>query len=480
MAFILPMLHDRITTILRENMDYEPTGSQLQLIGILASYLVSNEEMEVLMIKGYAGTGKTSMVKSMVSAMDRLGMKYVLMAPTGRAAKVLSSYSERPAYTIHKRIYRQKTAREGIGEFVLDRNLQPGTVFIIDEASMITNQSADGMVFGTGKLLEDLIEYVHSRPECKLILMGDTAQLPPVGLSISPALDRKVLEGYGLEVRESFLEDVIRQSADSGILSNATHLRKVLSGNRFPKPAFNVRDFDDIIQISGEYLLEEISSSYDRYGIGNTAIITRSNKRANRFNQAIRSRVFYKEEEITKGDHLMIVRNNYYWNDMEAPIDFIANGDVAEVLNIGEYEEKYGYRFALAELHFPDYGEFRVSARILLDALSTDRASLTSDDGRVLYRNIAGEFPEIKSGKKKYEKIREDPYFNALQVKFAYAVTCHKAQGGQWRSVFVDQGTIAADRIDRDYYRWLYTAVTRASDRLYLINFPEEYFLSPR
>ena len=475
---MLSVLKDHIISLLNKNLEYTPTESQVRLIDQLGAYFVSQDDMEVLLVKGYAGTGKTSMVKSIVTTLDEFRLRYVLLAPTGRAAKVLSSYSDRPAYTIHKKIYRQKTAKEGVGEFVLNKNLQASTVFIVDEASMITNQSQEVAHFGSGKLLEDLVEYVYTQPGCKLILIGDTAQLPPVGLSTSPALDPAILASYDLKTRESFLEDVIRQSIGSGILHNATLLRKDLAGERFEKPGFQLEGFDDIHRISGEFLLDEISNSYERYGMGGTAIITRSNKRANRFNNAIRSQVLYKDEEISKGDHLMIVRNNYYWNDEEETIDFIANGDTAEVVKITGFEELYGFHFAQAELKFPDYGDIQVQARIILDALSTETASLTADDGRLLYNNIAEDFPELKSRKKKYEKIREHPYFNALQVKFAYAVTCHKAQGGQWKSVFVDQGYITSEMIDRDYYRWLYTAVTRATDKLYLVNFPEDYFIS--
>jgi len=472
------MLKDHIISLLRKNLDYLPTNSQVGLIDQLGAYLVSQEDMEVMLVKGYAGTGKTSMVKSIVTTLDEFRMRYVLLAPTGRAAKVLSSYSDRPAFTIHKKIYRQKTAKEGIGEFVLNKNLQASTVFIVDEASMITNQSQEVAHFGSGKLLEDLIEYVYTQPGCKLILIGDTAQLPPVGLSMSPALDPAVLAGYDLLTRESFLDDVIRQSIGSGILNNATLIRKDLTSERFEKPGFQLEGFNDIERISGEYLLEEISNSYDRYGMGGTAIITRSNKRANRFNNAIRGQVLFKDEGISKGDHLMIVRNNYFWNDEDENIDFIANGDTAEVVKISGFEELYGFHFAQAELKFPDYGDIHLEVKIILDALSTETASLTADEGRLLYNNIAEDYPELKSRKKKYEKIREHPYFNALQVKFAYAVTCHKAQGGQWKSVFVDQGYISNEMINRDYYRWLYTAVTRATEKLYLINFPGDYFIS--
>jgi exodeoxyribonuclease-5 len=337
---------------------------------------------------------------------------------------------------------------------------------------MITNQAQENNLFGSGRLLDDLVTYVYNQKECRLILIGDTAQLPPVGLDISPALDLNELGRLGLKASELFLDDVVRQSSGSGILATATTLRQNLADGHIKRPEFNLSGFADVHYITGEYLIEEIHASYDRFGTGGTIVITRSNKRANRFNTAIRSRILDRQEEIEKDDLLMIVRNNYFWNDDGENLDFIANGDIAGITRIFGFQDRYGYRFADVELIFPDYGNVYVKATIILDSLLSESASLSAEEGRVLYNNIAEDFPEIRSKRKKYEMIREHPYFNALQVKFAYAVTCHKAQGGQWNSVFVDQGYVPDEMVTREYYRWLYTAFTRATDKLWLVNFP--------
>jgi len=468
------MLKDHLISLLRKNFDYSPTPSQTRLIDRLAAHIASPAGKDVFIIKGYAGTGKTTMVSSLVATLDHFGIGYVLLAPTGRAAKVLSSYSNRQAYTIHKKIYRQRSAKDGVGEFVLDRNLHSDTYFIVDEASMITNQAQENTIFGSGRLLEDLVTYVYNQKNCRLILIGDTAQLPPVGLDISPALDLKELKKLGLQASELFLDDVVRQSSGSGILATATLLRQNLAEGHIARPEFNLSEFDDIQNITGEYLIEEIRSSYERHGTGGTVIITRSNKRANRFNIAIRSQILERQGTIEKGDNLMIVKNNYFWKDEAETLDFIANGDIAEITHIFGSGDRYGYRFAEVELSFPDYGNVPVRAIIILDSLLSGSASLSTEEGKVLYNNIAEDFPEIRSKKKKYEMIRQHPYFNALQVKFAYAVTCHKAQGGQWNSVFVDQGYVPDEMVTREYYRWLYTAFTRATDKLWLVNFPEK------
>jgi exodeoxyribonuclease-5 len=466
------MLKDHIISLLRKNFDYPPTQSQLRLIDQLGEHISLPAGKDVFVIKGYAGTGKTTMVSSLVATFDSFRIGYVLLAPTGRAAKVLSSYSGRQAYTIHKKIYRQKSAKDGVGEFVLDRNLHTGTYFIVDEASMITNQAQENTLFGTGRLLDDLITYVFNQKKCRLILIGDTAQLPPVGLDMSPALDLKVLGKLGLRAGEFFLDDVIRQSGDSGILTIATTLRQNLSEGHIARPEFYLSGFTDVQNITGEYLIEEIRTSYEQYGTGGTVIITRSNKRANRFNMAIRSQILERQVPIEKGDFLMIVKNNYFWKDEDETLDFIANGDMAEITRILGFQDRYGYHFADVELRFPDYGDVYVRATIILDSLLSESASLSAEEGRILYQNIAADFPEIRSKKKKYEAIRNHAYYNALQVKFAYAVTCHKAQGGQWKSVFVDQGYVSDEMVNREYYRWLYTAFTRATDKLWLVNFP--------
>lgn len=470
------MLKNHLADLLRENLGYEATRSQVKLMELMAGFIAPGNDMEVLLVNGYAGTGKTTLVRSLVRTLDKFRQKYVLLAPTGRAAKVLSSYTGKPAHTVHKRIYRQKSTRDGMGVFVLDRNLSGDTLFVVDEASMIANQEQEMKVFGSGRLLDDLVEYVYSREGCKLILLGDTAQLPPVGLDISPALDPRVLASYDLNVHEGFLDEVVRQSMTSGILMNATRLRKDAEKGSFGWPRFTEAGFEDIRRIRGDELIEEISDAYDRVGMGNTIVVTRSNKRANQYNEGIRNRILWREADIHTGDLLMVVRNNYYWTQDDPAMDFIANGDITEIVDIGERQERYGFRFADVSLRFPDYGDREMDVKIMLDTLSLETASLGFEENRQLYFNIMEDFPEVKSKRKKYELAREHPFYNALQVKFAYAVTCHKAQGGQWDTVFVDQGYINEEMINREYYRWLYTAVTRATKNLYLINFSDRYF----
>ena len=472
------MLKTHIARLLKDNFDYEPTESQKDLISNLSFFISNQESKPVFLLKGYAGTGKTTIISSLVKTLDEFHLQYILLAPTGRAAKVLSNYTRRPAFTIHKKIYIQKSAKEGMGIFVLERNMFSNTFFIIDEASMITNQAQDLSSFGTGRLLDDLIQYVYNDKNNKLILIGDTAQLPPVSLNISPALDIKILQNYGLNVIESNLTDVIRQSMGSGILFNATELRNLLDNNKIHLPSIRTKRFIDIIPLTGAELVEELSKAYDQHGHNETIIVTRSNKRANKYNQGIRNQILNRETEISKGDFLMIVRNNYFWLDENQVTDFIANGDIAEVVKIHKYEEQYGFRFADVTLRFPDYENMTIQCKIMLDTLMIETAALGQERSQELYHHILEDYPEIKSKRKQYETVREHSYFNALQVKFAYAVTCHKAQGGQWEAVFVDQGFITEDMINIEYLRWLYTAFTRATRKLYLINFSPRYFES--
>jgi len=470
------MLRIHIAQLLLDNFDYEPTESQKDLITKLSVFISDSEQKHLFLLKGYAGTGKTSIISSLVKTLDEFNLKYVLLAPTGRAAKVLSTYTQRPAFTVHKKIYIQKSSREGMGIFALEKNMHSNTYFIIDEASMINNQAQELDIFGTGRLLDDLVEYVYIGKNNKLILIGDTAQLPPVGLDISPALDLAILQNYNLKVTESCLIDVIRQSMGSGILFNATALRDLLDNNRITLPSVRTKGFPDVIPISGSDLIEELSKSYDVHGHDKTIVVTRSNKRANKYNQGIRNQILNRESEICRGDFVMIVRNNYFWLDENQATDFIANGDIAEVIRITNQEEQYGLRFADATLCFPDYGNMMVSCKVMLDTLSIETAALNHEKSTELYHHIVEDYPEIKSRRKQYETVREHPYFNALQIKFAYAVTCHKAQGGQWESVFIDQGFITEDMINVEYLRWLYTAFTRATKKLFLINFNSRYF----
>ncbi len=472
------MLSNFFISIFKEKLKFEPTSQQEEAIKKLSDFVIKKESDRVFILKGYAGTGKTTLISALVKSLNKQKNKSVLLAPTGRAAKVFSSYSKSSAYTIHKKIYRQTSSIDGFGKFIVDKNLHKNTIFIIDEASMISNSSFESSVFGSGRLLDDLLEYVYGGENCRLILVGDTAQLPPVGISISPALDKNELEAHGYQVTEIELTVVVRQSQDSGILFNATNIRELvknkLTTGTYPKIA--IEDFDDIERVSGADLIESISDSYTKDGNEQTLIVTRSNKRANRYNQGIRASILWREEEIAVGDLLMIVKNNYFWADDIKEIDFIANGDIAEIVRIKKREEMYDHNFADVTLSFPDYNNIEIDVKILLDTLDINTASLPYEENRTLFFSIQDDYANIKSKKKRYDKVRENHYFNAMQVKFAYAVTCHKAQGGQWDTVYVDQGYITEDMINTEYFRWLYTALTRASKKLYLVNFKDEFF----
>ena len=459
-----------------KNLGNIPTSDQSEALKLIARYITQGSNDVIFLITGYAGTGKTSVISAIVKTLDLLRMKSVLLAPTGRAAKVLSSYAGKPAFTIHKKIYRQKSMKEGIGSFVLDRNLSKDTFFIVDEASMISNSSNDGSVFGSGKLLEDLVEYVYSGADCRLILVGDTAQLPPVGSILSPALDPDALKEFGFGLITAELKEVVRQSETSGILMNATQIRFQIAERTLEKPKLDCINFNDVIRLSGEELIEEISSAYGTCGLEGTIIVVNSNKQANRYNQGIRNRIFFREEEISPGDIVMVVKNNYSLATEEDPDRFIANGDIAEIKRIRKYEDLYGFRFAEMELWFPDY-DMEIESKVMLDVLQMDTPALPSDRNSELFRNIQADYLHLKTRQKQYMAVREDPYFNALQIKFAYAVTCHKAQGGQWERVFIDQGMFNRNEITIDYLRWFYTALTRSTDRVYLVNFSEDFFL---
>lgn len=458
-------------------MPFSPTESQSDLISGLSEFVVSDEQDTIFLMKGFAGTGKTTMINVLTRTLGSLKIKTVLLAPTGRAAKVMAGYSGQPAFTIHKRIYRQKSSSDGTGRFVLDKNLHKNTWFIVDESSMVSNSSNDSGFFGSGNLLDDLIEYVYSGENCRLILSGDTAQLPPVGLNISPALDKRVLDGYGFGLIEYTLTDVVRQSASSGILSCATRIRQFLSGEK-PEGFLTLHpeDYSDVIRISGGELIEEISSCYDKYGVYETTVVTRSNKRANLYNKGIRGAILYRENEIERGDLLMVIKNNYFWAHEDSGMDFIANGEMAEVLSIYGYEELYGFRFANVSLRFVDYEDAEIDCKIFLDTLAIETASFSQEQNRQLFNSVSEDYMDIGNKRDRWKKIRENPYFNALQVKYAYALTCHKAQGGQWKAVFVDHGYLVDDMLGQEYYRWLYTAFTRPVEKLYLVNFNKKFF----
>lgn len=455
---------------------HSPTEDQTCLFGKLAEFFVAHNPDKVFLLKGYAGTGKTSTISTVVNVLKKFKIKSVLLAPTGRAAKVFSNYAKQAAFTVHKKIYRQKSSSDGLGNFALDRNLHKDTFFIVDEASMISVASGENTIFGTGNLLDDLIEFVYSGNNCQLILIGDTAQLPPIGLEVSPALEKSTLEEYNLQVTEVELKNVVRQTEESAILKNATALRKDLSNSMFfdEFPEFTLAE--DVVRLSGEELIEEITSAYDRYGLENVIIVNRSNKRANKYNEGIRNSILYRESQISVGDYLMIVKNNYYWSETIEEIDFIANGDIVEIVRINEYQELYGFKFADIKIRLIDYNDIELDVKILLDTLTIESASLTMEENKRLYFSVLEDYQDIKTKKDRTKKMKADPYYNALQVKFSYAITCHKAQGGQWPVVFLDQGYVTEEMLGREYLRWLYTAFTRAVDKIYLVNFSDKFF----
>ncbi len=459
-----------IATQIYAKIPFDATPGQKKVVELLSSYLEGGDAESIFVLNGYAGTGKTTVLAALVKAMKERGGRPVLLAPTGRAAKVLSKYAGEPAHTIHKRIYRQGND----GKFSLNINKDKGAVYIVDEASMLANATAEKALFGSGALLDDLIEYVRSGTGCRLILVGDDAQLPPVGEERSPALDSTYLSMYG-DVIYTSLDEVVRQEADSGILHNATLVRKLLEeGGELGEggmPKFDL-SYPDIEAITGHEFMEKLEECYGRYGGDETIVVTRSNKRANRYNDGIRRIVQRAEGEIEGGDRLMIVKNNYLYTGREedCAMTFIANGDTAMLRRLRRFEEKHGFRYATAQLSFGDYGT-ELEVKILLDALTSESPALTRTQMDALYASVEAEYSDIKNRGKRWVQMREDEYLNAVQVKFAYAVTCHKAQGGQWRAVFVDRCIFGDEPMSREMLRWLYTALTRATEKLYLVNF---------
>lgn len=469
------MINSYLSSQIRQNFPYNPTKDQLFALNALSDFLLSADTNTLFLMKGYAGTGKTSLVGALVKTMADLQQKSLLLAPTGRAAKVFSNYAGQKAFTIHKKIYRQKAFSNEPTGFLPTDNLHKDTIFIVDEASMIANDGVDSFIFGTGRLLDDLIQYVYSGENCRLILMGDVAQLPPVSQTESPALNPEILKGYNLNVTEVALTQVVRQEGDSGILFNATRLRDALRNNEveiFPK--LKLKRFSDFRKIGGEDLIEEISATYSRDGIEDTIIITRSNKRATIYNNGIRNRILYREEELSSGDRLMVAKNNYFWTTGCKEMDFIANGEIIQVLRVRRTTEMYGFRFADVCVRFQDY-DLEMDVKILLDTLQTDSPALPKELNDKLFYTILEDYSDIPTKAGKMKKMKVDPHYNVLQVKYAYAVTCHKAQGGQWMNVFLDIGYITEEMLGEDFYRWLYTAITRATDRLYLVNLPDEF-----
>ena len=461
------MISDEFKYRIREALGVVPTAEQEQAIDVFSLFMSDSDENVVMILRGSAGTGKTTLAGAIVRAMTTLKQKMILLAPTGRAAKVFSLNAGHPAYTIHRRIYRQKSAGD-LSAFNLNANLNRDTLFIIDESSMIANQGYGDSAFGSGCLLDDLMQFVYNGQNCRMVLVGDKAQLPPVGEDESPALMSDVIRGYGMKVYECDLNQVLRQSEDSGILWNATRIRDAFD---LPKIKFN--GFPDIQMVPGDELIETLSTSYSRVGMDETMVITRSNKRANIYNQGIRNTVLDREEELCRGDQLMIVKNNYYWTEQSKEIPFIANGDIAVVQRVRNIHELYGFRFAEVTMQLPDYDNFELTATVILDSLTTESPALSREQQEQLYNAVLEDYADVPLKADRIKKLKSDKYYNALQIKYAYAVTCHKAQGGQWAHVYIDQGYMTDDMLGPDYIHWLYTAFTRATEKLYLVNWPK-------
>ena len=482
------MVVDELKYKILQQFGFPPTLEQANALDVFARFLTDRNPQVVMILRGSAGTGKTSLSGAIVRTLQAIRQKVMLLAPTGRAAKVFSLNSGTPAYTIHRRIYREKSFSGVDGQFNLNDNLFTDTLFMVDEASMVANMGLGGMSFGSGCLLDDLVHFVYQGRNDRLMLIGDKAQLPPVGEEESPALNAAMLQGYGLTVYECDLNEVLRQSEQSGILYNATMIRQMITHDDITQlPKIRFTGFSDIKPMPGAELLEALADSYHHVGLDDTIVVTRSNKRANIFNQGIRNMVLDREEELSQGDILMIVKNNYYWmeeerkkikeKDNQVPSNdipaFLANGDRAKVLKVRRRIDLYGFRFATLLLQFPDYGNYELEATVLLDTLTSEAPALTHEQQEQLFHQIEEDYQDVPLKADRMKAIRQDQFYNALQVKFAYAVTCHKAQGGQWAHVYVDQGYMTDDMLTPDYIHWLYTAFTRATEMLYLVNWPE-------
>ena len=466
-----------IATQIYEKLSVQPTENQKKIIESFSNYLSEDNSSTFFILNGYAGTGKTTLIAAIVSALKSLGIKTILLAPTGRAAKVLSQYSGEKALTIHKRIYREQTNAAYESKFSLNINRESEALFIVDEASMLSSgTNADKTIFGSGSLLDDLIQYVRSGKRCRLMLVGDSAQLPPVGDDYSPALSPVEFLPFG-EVVYQTMDEVVRQEQSSGILFNATLVRCMLENSIFEIPHLDMQ-YNDIEAVNGGEFLEKLQECYDKYGRDQTIVITRSNKRANRYNEGIRRNILFAEEEIESGDMLMVVKNNYHYTERieDCPMSFVANGDIARLKRIRRFEELYGFRYANAVLEFGDYDNTEIECKVLLDTINSESPSLTYEQSQQLFYEVEKDYADIKSKIKRFKEIRENEYFNALQVKFSYAVTCHKAQGGQWSAVFIDRFLFGDEPMTKDMLRWLYTALTRATERVFLVNFDEKFF----
>ena len=466
------MIQDELKYRIIQTLGLSPTPEQAQALDVFAQFMTDRSDQVVMILRGSAGTGKTTLASAIVKAMAALKQKLLLLAPTGRAAKVFSIHAGHAAYTIHRRIYRQKSAGD-LSSFNLNDNLNRDTLFLVDEASMISNLGLGETAFGSGCLLDDLMQFVYSGQNCRLLMIGDKAQLPPVGEEESPALSADVLRGYGMRVYETDLNQVLRQNQASGILWNATQIRQMITHDSMTQlPKIRFSGFTDIQVVPGGELIDALSTSYSRMGTDETIVITRSNKRANIYNQGIRNQVLDREEELCRGDLLMIVKNNYFWTEGSKEIPFLANGDIAVVQRVRHVHELYGFRFAEVTMQFPDYDDFELTATVCLDTLTSEAPALTREQQEQLFNAVMEDYADITVKAERIKKLKGDKYYNALQVKFAYAVTCHKAQGGQWAHVYLDQGYMTDDMLTPDYIHWLYTAFTRATERLCLVNWP--------
>lgn len=472
------MTPSEFISLIKKDLNYQPTPEQEHVLTVFSQFLADRNPRSVMVLRGSAGTGKTTLAAAMVSTLHRLGQKLTLMAPTGRAAKVFSLHSNLPAYTIHRRIYREKNYTGIGGIFNLNDNRYRRMLFVVDEASMIGSRPTAGdITFGTASLLDDLIQYVYSGDGCRLLLIGDNAQLPPVGETEAPALNTAVLKGYGLKVWECSLASVLRQSQFSGILYNATQIRALI--NEPVLPRIRLWSFTDVQRIPGDELIESLATSYSEAGIDDTIVLTRSNKRANVYNQGIRASVLDREEALCTGDMVMMVKNNYFYTlstqqDGKDGGAFLANGDRAKILRVRHFRSFYGFQFADVCLQFPDYDEAEIEATVIMDTLTSEAPALTRGQNEQLWQSVMDDYQDLSLKTDRLKAMKADRYYNALQIKFAYAVTCHKAQGGQWQHVYIDQGYMTDDMLTPEYMHWLYTAFTRATRKVFLVNWPEK------
>lgn len=470
------MITQEITYQIERSLGFTPTSDQHNAIETFASFMVHRDNRSAMVLTGSAGTGKTALACAIVKTLLHFKQKVILMAPTGRAAKILATNSEQTAFTIHRKIYRQKSFSGLNTSFNLNDNLHKDTLFIVDEASMISNETNTTSLFGSGCLLNDLISYVYNQNNCRLLLIGDSSQLPPIGETNSPALDIYTLESYHLYMFQATLNQVLRQKNKSGILHHATLIKEIIKEQCFGLPVpITLKGFNDVKIVTGEDLIEALISCYNNVGVDETMVITRSNARAKIYNEGIRNRVLEREEELCSGDIVMVVKNNYYWTEQQrAPFSFAANGDRAIIKKVKNKRDLYGLRFADVVLQMIDYDNYELNATVVLDCLYTDTPTLTKEQNEMLYNGVLADYEDVNLKNEKMKQVRADAHFNALQIKFAYAVTCHKAQGGQWHSVFIDQGYITDEMLTDDYYHWLYTAVTRAYGCLFLVNWKIE------